>query len=158
MLWKNDHRIVFYMVVSSCNLWMPLHLKKPFASCLNCVWHSVGFVPFLPSNWLDKEYKNLYLNMLIAAHVLGRLGVRLYEPIWFIIPDKQSYFARIYHSRSLVPHPSCNRTLVYVSGLSPILILQCQIVSFFLAISPIIFALKHSYKPGLGQAENCHMK
>ena len=49
-------------------------------------------------------------------------------------------------------HPSCNRALVYVSLLSPILILQCQIVSFFLPIAPIIFALNDSHKPGFVKA------
>lgn len=71
-----------------------------------------------------------HFGKFVAAYVLGRSGVRLYKSLWLLISDKQGDRARIYNGRSFVPFLSHNRTLVYVTIMCSIFVLQCEAVSF----------------------------
>lgn len=66
--------------------------------------------------------------MFVAAYVLSRPRVWLYQPVWFSFSNKQCGIARVCCSGDLLLCPSAIETLVYVSIVSPILILQCEIV------------------------------
>ena len=73
----------------------------------------------------------------VAAHVLGRSGVWLYQPLWLCISDKQGCFAGVYHTRSLMLVLFPNRPLVYVTLVWSIPVLQCETVSV-----PLVLSLK----------------